>query len=118
MRKVWDKQAVIELLERNNVAVVRAILALYERQTEDEKAAKETKQHNGRGFNSIDANFLSDIAVKLPKYDYKMTERQLKTARKMLRKYAGQLVQIIQEKAGATVQVAPAVQTPEGYGEF
>jgi hypothetical protein len=102
--KVWRKDDVLELLARTDAtgkkAVVNAIKGLYARQTEDERSDKTTRVSNGRGFNAKDARFLSDIAQKLPRYRDNMTDRQLYVARKMLRKYWRQLLEIIQEKGG------------------
>lgn len=98
--RVWRKDDVIALLDASDKAVVNAIKGLYARQTEAERADKTTRIANGRGFNAKDAPFLSDIAIKLPKYSDRMTAKQLYVARKMLRKYWKQLLQIIQEKGG------------------
>lgn len=98
--KVWRKEDVLALLQDSEKAVVNAIKGLYARQTEAERADKTTRIANGRGFNAKDAPFLSDIAVKLPRYSDRMTPKQLYVARKMLRKYWKQLLQIIQEKGG------------------
>lgn len=98
--KVWTAPLVLQLLEDSDRAVVNAIKGLYARQTEDEQSSSATRVSNGRGFNSNDAPFLSDIAKKLPRYKDHMTDRQLATARRMLRKYSRQLLEIIQEKGG------------------
>lgn len=99
--KVWRKDDVLALLDGSEKAVVNAIKGLYARQTEVERIDKTTRIANGRGFNAKDAPFLSDIAVKLPKYSDRMTPKQLNVARKMLRKYWRQLLQMIEEKGGA-----------------
>ena len=100
--KIWDKAAVVELLETNDRAVVKAIKGLYARQTASEQSRQTTIEHNGRGFNSRDAGFLSDIARKLPRYNDNMTRRQLAASRKMLRKYWRQLLEMIEEQGGKT----------------
>lgn len=102
--KIWDKDQILELLRVNDKAVARAILALYARQTADEQSGDRTSHSNGVGFNQIDARFMSSVAKALPKWNNHMTERQLKTARKMLPKYHRQLVEIANENAArATV---------------
>ena len=98
--RVWRKDDVIALLDTSDKAVVTAIKGLYARQTETERADKTTRIANGRGFNAKDAPFLSDIAIKLPKYADRMTPKQLAVARKMFRKYWRQLLELIQEKGG------------------
>lgn len=99
--KVWDRGAVLQLLDTNPTAVVRAIKTLYGRQTADEQQTGDTRHHNKRGFNGTDARFLSDLAVKLPRYNNLLTDRQLVCARKMLRKYWRQLLEEIEQKGGA-----------------
>jgi hypothetical protein len=94
--KIWDRERVLTLIERSNEATGKALWSLYERQTASEQAANATRDRNGRGFNGRDAEFLSSIAKRLPQYDFKLTERQLPPVRRALRKYAGQLLQIIQ----------------------
>src|SRR5271166_4590411 len=46
----WTQDRIIGLLERSDLAVERAIVALYDRQTQDEKADSHTKHTNHRGF--------------------------------------------------------------------
>lgn len=96
--KVWDKESIQDLLRRSDVAVKRAILALYALQTEDEKINKDAKVRNGVGFTKHDAPFLSDIARKLPLYNMSMTPRQMARARPMVMKYWRQLAAIANEK--------------------
>ncbi len=75
----------------------RAILALYEHQTDDEKNSELTKENNSRGFNSFDATFLSSIAKQLLA-GRRLSEKQLVASRKALRKYSGQLLRIAEAK--------------------
>ncbi len=105
--RVWTKEDILALISTNKKAVVNAIKGLYARQTADERSDKTTRVSNGRGFNAKDARFLSDIAVKLPRYNDNMTDRQLYVARKMLRKYWRQLLEIAEEK-GHKVQYPSA----------
>jgi hypothetical protein len=76
---------------------------------------------NGRGFNSRDAEFLSDIAQKRPRYNDNVTDRQLARIRPMLRKYWRQLLEEIEERGGqvdyraherANAQTPKSVQAP------
>jgi hypothetical protein len=87
-----------DLLTRNPKAVYRALVVLFERQTDDEKESEETKHDNGRGFNYRDAKFGSDLAQKCirpdPRYPSPLSVNQLAAARRMLHKYAGQLARI------------------------
>jgi hypothetical protein len=98
--KVWTREMVLNLLARSDTAVVRALQTLYARQTADEQQDKTTRVRNGRGFNARDAAVLTDIAQKLPRYDNRMTERQLALVRGRIRKYAGQLLDEVEAKGG------------------
>ena len=75
----------------------RAVLVLYECQTEDEKTTEETTENNARGFTGYDANFLSSLAKRLLE-GRPLTAKQLSSCRKALRKYSGQLWRIAQAK--------------------
>lgn len=108
--KVWNKESIQHLLQVSDKAVANAILALYARQTSDEQASEGTHHHNGRGFNSRDAAFLSSIAKALPRYSNHMTPRQLKAARAMLPKYWRQLLEVAGEK-GAVIETKVSKRT-------
>jgi len=47
---MWTKDTIVELLNKNDRAVERAILCLFDRQTSDEKVDSITKHYNNRGF--------------------------------------------------------------------
>jgi hypothetical protein len=98
--QVWTREAVLDLLDRSDKAVVQALKTLAARQTTDELETKTTKIRNGRGFNARDAALLTDIASKLPRYNDHMTPRQLLLVRGRIRKYVGQLLEEIELKGG------------------
>lgn len=98
--KVWDKAAVQTLLVTNDRALGKALWAIFQRQTATEKASRQTIEHNGRGFTGMDAEFLSDIARRLPHYDYRMTVRQIAKVRPKMLKYWRQLLEEIEAKGG------------------
>lgn len=75
----------------------RAIIAIYERQTDHEKAELTTKEDNGIGFNGVDAFLMSKYAEDLSKYG-RLTPNQCKWARRKMPKYALQLVKIASER--------------------
>ncbi len=91
--KTWSKTDVRELLTKNDFAVKRAIIALYSLQTESEKSQHTTKEHNKKGFNSADADFLSSLAEQLVKSGT-LSAKQLASGRKAVMKYSGQLSRI------------------------
>lgn len=98
--KVWDKDAVQQLLERNAAALARAVLTIYERQTAGEKNAKTTSESNGRGFSGHDAAFLSSIAERLPRYDNRLTAAQRARVLPKMKRYWRQLLEEIEAKGG------------------
>lgn len=48
--KTWTRDEIDSLLRTNPKAVERAMIRLYELQTQDERVASETKHHNNIGF--------------------------------------------------------------------
>ena len=75
----------------------RAIVALFEKQTATEQMIEATSEHNGVGFNAIDAEILSSFAKQLIA-GRTLSEKQLAIAFKKLPKYAKQLAMIAEEK--------------------
>lgn len=80
-------------LESDDRWLYRGILAIYSRQTIDEKCTCETVDKNGVGFNRCDAEFLSSLATQLIKWGG-LSIKQRVIARKKMLKYAGQLERI------------------------
>lgn len=64
---MWTKETIQRLLATNDLAVERAIVVIYDRQTQDEKRDSDTKHDNYRGFRSNHAStgsFLARIILK------------------------------------------------------
>ena len=61
--KKWTKDEIKEKLANDGRWLVRGLLAIYDRQTADEKAVGATVEDNGIGFNGADAEILSSIAM-------------------------------------------------------
>ncbi len=100
-----NKQEIIALLQSNDRAIARAVFVLNERQTADEQSSESTRVNNGRGFTQADAKMGTSMASYYARKGY-LTEKQIAywkkpNARGVWRicKYAGQLVEIAQEKA-------------------
>lgn len=91
--KTWTPEEIKALLGESDKAVARAILAIYNRQTEDEKIVKETSAANGVGYSGVDANFMSSLAQFYQSKGF-LSTGQLKYGRKAIMKYAGQLTEI------------------------
>lgn len=89
----WTKQAIKEKLLADNQWLIRGLLAIHSRQTEDERQSGVTVHDNGIGFNGVDAELLSSFAEQYNKYK-RLTDRQLEIVRKKLPKYSGQLEKI------------------------
>ncbi len=106
----WNKDTILALLNESDKAVCRAVLAIYDRQTADEQATAATADSNGIGFNGADAGFGSSLAKQYAERGT-LSPRQIACARKMMRKYAGQLAEIANAKAKATAAPAPAPET-------
>lgn len=94
---MWTKESIRELLERNDQAVARGVVALYKRQTADERSIQETKHSNGIGFNSSDARYLSWVATYAQRTGRVTGKHLIKTRAKLL-KYSGQLADIANAK--------------------
>jgi len=58
----WNKERIIELLEKNDVAVGRALLRLYQNQTFDERTEKDVKYRNNKGFRPCHARVGAEMA--------------------------------------------------------
>jgi hypothetical protein len=104
---MWTESSIKTLLETNPKAVERAIVAIYERQTPDEKATHETSKTNGVGFSKFDAEFLSSLAEWI-KRGRTLTPRQLAIGRNKIKRYHRQLVELANEKAQSQRQIEPA----------
>lgn len=54
-----------DLLQRNNKALIKALLLIYDRQTEEEKHISESIQDNSIGFNKYDTYILTYYAKSI-----------------------------------------------------
>jgi hypothetical protein len=107
MAQVYSVDEIRNKLETNDRWLLRGILAIYARQTADEKSSNTTKHTNGVGFNGRDAAILSSFAKQIRvwqvteprdrKYSRPLSPKQFAAARKMMPKYAGQLARIAEE---------------------
>jgi len=88
---------------------VRAMLAIYAKQTATEQATEATSEDNGVGFNGLDAEILSSFSKQVQRWDatpadqrrfpVPLSEKQLTIARRKMAKYAGQLARLARAKA-------------------
>lgn len=102
----WTHEAIIDLLARNDLAVERAILRIYERQTATEKRMQETCENNGVGFSGVDGEIFSSFAEQIMRSSRppgrRLSPKQLVVARKpdkhgmpRIARYAGQLLKML-----------------------
>ncbi len=91
--KKWSKEEIAYKMETDNVWLYRGLMAIYKHQTEDEKSSGITKHDNGIGFNGVDANFMTNLALFYKSYGF-LTQKQLAHCRKKMKKYAKQLSNI------------------------
>lgn len=76
--------------------LMRGVVAIFEKQTYDEQQTESTKEHNGVGFNGVDAEILSSFAKQI-KAGRTLSVKQTAIAQKKMPKYAGQLLSIAKE---------------------
>lgn len=91
--RVWTKDEILDLIERNDTMVGRSLVQLWMRQTEDEKSTMSTRECNARGFSGVDAEFLSALAMQFNSKNW-LSDKQTAVARRRLHKYAKQLTRI------------------------
>lgn len=93
--KKWDKESMITALDTkyDNKSFLKVVKVIYDRQTQDEKASQQTKHSNGMGFNGRDGGYMTGVyerAIKRTPEPF-LTPKEFEAARKIMRKYAGQL---------------------------
>lgn len=91
------KVQIQSLIDTDDRAVARAVVRIYQRQTEDEQRASETKHHNTIGFNASDAKFLTGVARYVIANGKIDTEYHMMKTRKLIRRYWRQLIEIAEE---------------------
>lgn len=90
---MYTKQMIAERIDKNQEWFERAILAIYDRQTSDEKMEQETKHSNNRGFNKPDGYKLAYYA-KWIRSGKHLSGWHLNNAKVKMHKYVGQLTRI------------------------
>jgi hypothetical protein len=89
-RGTWTPEQIHSLLVTNDRAVERAIVVIFNRQTTDEQATKQTRHRNFRGFQTCDAKRGSYWARWILAGNH-LTGDHLYFARRMAIKYRRQL---------------------------
>jgi len=92
-KKVWTEEEIKNLIQTNDKVLYGALKKLYVQQTANEQVSSETKERNGKGFNSVDAHFLTSVTQFYLRTGY-LTAKQKFYARKKLIKYNKQLTRL------------------------
>ena len=86
----WTEEKIVSLLNRSDLAVERAMVAIYDRQTQDEKVTSDTRHNNTVGFRGNHASRGSYYARWVLGGRH-LTGKHLAIARKMSIQYRRQL---------------------------
>lgn len=97
--KQWESY-LKQLVKTNDVALFRAIVLIYENQTEEEKYAGESVEDNKIGFSKYDARELSAIALKI-KARKPLSKAEVARSRIKMPKYWRQLMVISKRRMAA-----------------
>lgn len=92
--KVWTKESLQKLISSNDTALYRAMLRIYNEQTNMEKELQETCDWNEAGFSGVDGKIMTSIADFYIKRKY-MTIKQKQIVRTKMKKYCGQLLKLM-----------------------
>lgn len=95
-QKQWEGY-IKKLLRTNDKALLRSIVLIYERQTDEEKYVNESINENSVGFSKVDAKEMGVIAQKIKRHE-KLSEGELAKSRNKMQKYWKQLMVISKEK--------------------
>ena len=98
--RTWTAEEIKNLVQTNDKVLYGALRKLYAEQTCEEQDLNETCEHNGVGFNGVDAPILSSMAQFLERNGF-LTNKQKVIARKKLIKYNKQLTRLANIKSMA-----------------
>lgn len=93
----WTRTQIDQLLRTNPLAVERAMVRLYELQTNDEKMVGQTRWHNGQGFAAY-AGKRGSYYAKWVLSGRHLTGPHLQKALAIALRHSGQLVNIANSK--------------------
>lgn len=102
MIKTWNRNEIDALLTSNPRAVERAMVVLYDLQTQDEKSAETTRHHNGVGFSSNAAR-KGTYYARWVLGGRHLTGRHLEGARRIALRHSRQLVAAANSRAAVQV---------------
>ncbi|CAB4148326.1 hypothetical protein UFOVP967_62 [uncultured Caudovirales phage] len=107
-KNVWVAKMRVTLLT-NRYLQARALIAIFKRQTAEEISQNRTRETNGRGFNQLDAAFLTSMARTIIRSAYmengveryKVSDKQCAVLARCMPKYSGQLYEVYVQKMQA-----------------
>lgn len=88
--KLWTKELVKALLERNDKAVIKGMERIMSFQTYEEKRDKFAAEKNGKGFSKYHTRIMTNLYNFYKEKGF-LTKKQMETARNVMLKYSGQL---------------------------
>lgn len=91
--KLWTPEDIRTKLQTDDRWLFKGIVALFERQTDQEKKVEDARITNNQGFNKPDSHKLTYYAKWILKHGA-LTGFHLEDARKRVLKYSGQLTKI------------------------
>lgn len=87
-----------DILRKSDKTLLDAVVAIYDRQTDEEKMSGQSTEENHIGFSKIDAKSLTNIAVKIKRKE-ELTFQEMCMTRNKMPKYWKQLMVILKDKA-------------------
>ena len=106
--KQWE-QYLKHLVKTNDVALFRAIVLIYNNQTDEEKFKGECVEDNNMGFSKYDVRELSALALKI-KSRRPLSEAEIARARNKMPKYWRQLMVISKRRMAARKALEDEIQ--------
>ena len=89
-QKEW-KAEIIKTIESNERALKRAIMIVFDNQTVEEKMYGKSNEENRKGFNKVDAEIMSKIALKIQR-GQELNFNDIIIARRKMPKYWKQIM--------------------------
>lgn len=90
-----DKETLLGRIEKSDKVVRQCLVIIDNEQTSDERDEGQTHWRNGYGFSVFDAEFGSSLAQQIREGKH-LSEKQMFHARRMSRKYASQILRLVQ----------------------
>ena len=87
------KEAIKKSITTNDERAIKAMLRIYEKQTESEKVSATTSSLNGVGFTGNDAEILTSFCNQYLQRGF-LSAKQMVLLKKKIGKYAGQLTRL------------------------